>query len=198
VEFRDHLVGLQESRKERNRRLTKKLQELGLDVSLDEAEALGQGQTGRPHFARVLVEKGYVMDTREAFDRYLDESAPGYVERCDPSVESVLQSIREGGGLSSWAHPGRFLREAGVAVETLLGELAGKGLNAVEAYHTDHTPQEAERLRSVAQKLGLGVTGGSDFHGDTKPHVKLGSLHLPLALLDTLRSHRLRAPAEPS
>jgi len=93
-EFRSHLSCLQKARRERNQRLTKRLQELGLSVRLEEAEALGRSQTGRPHFAHLLVRKGYASGMRDAFDRYLDERAPGYVERRDPSLENVLRWIR--------------------------------------------------------------------------------------------------------
>ena len=121
-QFRAHLSCLQKARRERNQRLTKRLQQLGLSVHLEEAEALGRSQTGRPHFAQLLVRKGYASGMREAFDRYLDERAPGYVERRDASLENVLRWIREAGGVSSWAHPARFIREGDPPVEELFRE----------------------------------------------------------------------------
>jgi predicted metal-dependent phosphoesterase TrpH len=111
--FRDHLACLQKARRERNGRLSKRLKQLGFHVPLEEAEKLGCSQTGRPHFAQVMVAKGYVGSIREAFDSYLDEAAPGYVERRDPSPENVLRWIREADGIASWAHPLRFIRESG-------------------------------------------------------------------------------------
>ncbi len=188
-EFRAHLSCLQQGRRERNQRLTQRLQQLGLSVRLEEAQALGRFQTGRPHFAQLLVQKGYASSIRDAFDRYLDERAPGYVERRDPSLENVFGWLRTAGALSSWAHPARFLREGDSPVEEMFQELAAKGLTAIEAYHTDHSPEDAERFRRGAESLGLGVTGGSDYHGPNRTRAALASLNLPDSLLDTLRSY---------
>jgi 3',5'-nucleoside bisphosphate phosphatase len=188
-EFRGHLSCLQKARRERNQRLAKRLQQLGLSVRLEEAEALGRSQTGRPHFARLLVRKGYASGVRDAFDRYLDERAPGYVERRDASLENVLRWIREADGLSSWAHPARFIREGDPPAEEMFRELAAAGLAAVEAFHSDHSPEDAERFRRIAEGLHLGITGGSDFHGPNRTRAVLGSLNLPDSLLDNLRSY---------
>ena len=186
--FRDHLGGIQESRRERNQRLAAQLQSLGLDVTAEEAEALGHSQTGRPHFARVMVRKGHVANVREAFDRYLDESAPAFVARKDASVEDVLRWIRKAGGISSWAHPARFFRDRDLAVDETVGELAVKGLGAVEVFHSDHEPSETHRLKMTAERLGLGVTGGSDFHNPETARVQLGGLKIPDSLLEELRA----------
>ena len=189
-EFRRHLGCLQTSRRERNGRLAARLRELGLEVYREEAEQLGRSQTGRPHFARLLVDKGYVSDLREAFDRYLDESAPGFVERRDPSLENVIDWIHRAGGVVSWAHPVRMVRQSGLPVERLFREMADRGLDAIEAYHSDHGPQEQAEYLAQAAQIGLAVTGGSDFHGDPKPQITLGSVRLPPECLAALRSRR--------
>jgi predicted metal-dependent phosphoesterase TrpH len=187
-EFRRHLADLKVSRRERNRRLVARLRELGLDVTLEEAERLGKDQTGRPHFARLLVQKGYADSYREAFDRFLDEGAPGYVERDEPSLESVCSWIRDAGGISAWAHPGRVIAGADTEPAELFAEIAARGCLAIEAYHRDHTIDQGECYANVARGLGLGVTGGSDFHGPTPGGVPLGGLRLPYSLLEELRS----------
>ena len=187
--FRGHLACLQKARRERNGRLTERLRELGLSIRLEDAEKLGRSQTGRPHFAQLLVNRGYVSSIREAFAVYLDESAPGYVERRDPSLDNVLRWIREAGGISSWAHPARAIREAERSAQGLFEELAAKGLSAIEVYHGDHTPEEMAQFRSAAETLGLGITGGSDFHGAEKGRAQLGALNLPSSLLEALRAH---------
>src|SRR5581483_9227475 len=84
ADFRQWVVDLQASRRDRNIRLAARLRELGFDITLEEAEARGRGMTGRPHFARIMVEKGYVSSFRQAFDDYLDESAKAYVYRREP------------------------------------------------------------------------------------------------------------------
>ena len=190
--FRSHLAYLQKARRERNGRLTERLRQLGLSIRLEDAEKLGRSQTGRPHFAQLLVNKGYVSSIHEAFELYLDESAPGYVERRDPSLDNVLRWIREAGGISSWAHPARAVREAEGPAQDLFEELGAKGLNAIEVYHGDHTPEEMAQFRSAAETLGLGITGGSDFHGAEKGRAPLGALNLPSSLLEALRAHSRR------
>jgi len=186
-EFRGHLRCLQTARRERNDRLAARLRELGLEVEREEVEKLGHSQTGRPHFALLLVNKGYAADIREAFDRYLDESAPGYVERSDPSLTNVLGWIHKAGGLASWAHPGRMIQHSGLPAASLFQEMAYHGLDAVEAFHSDHTGEEQEVYSFQAAKLGLAVTGGSDFHGDAKPHIELGRVGISLGGLEVLR-----------
>jgi predicted metal-dependent phosphoesterase TrpH len=188
ADFREWVRGMQVSRRERNVRLAARLRELGLDVTLEEAEARGRGMTGRPHFAQIMVEKGYVANFRQAFDEYLDESKKGYVYRREPRFDEGVAKIREAGGVASLAHPARVKGD----VPALLPELCAAGLDAIEAYHSDHSPRETELYLGLARRYGLKVTGGSDFHGDLKPEVRLGSgcdgnLNIPREVLDQLR-----------
>jgi len=169
--FREWVLELQASRRERNQRLAVRLRELGFDVSVEEAEARGRGMTGRPHFAQIMVEKGYVSNLRQAFDEYLDESAKGYVYRREPSFAEGVRHIRDAGGIASLAHP---IRVAG-DVSAMMPELCAAGLTAIEAYHSDHGPHETELYLGLAKQYGLLVTGGSDFHGSMKPEVSLGT-----------------------
>jgi len=189
AEFRNWVLDLQTSRRERNVRLAARLQELGFDITLEEAEARGRGMTGRPHFAQIMVEKGYVANLRQAFDDYLDESAKGYVWRREPQFAEGVAHIRETGGIASLAHPVRVNGD----VPALMPELCDAGLNALEAYHSDHGPRETDLYLRLARHYGLLATGGSDFHGIVKPEVKLGTgcdgnLKVPDDLLDRLRN----------
>jgi 3',5'-nucleoside bisphosphate phosphatase len=188
-EFRTWVLDQQAARRERNVRLVARLQELGFDITLEEAEARGRGLTGRPHFAQILVEKGYVSSLRQAFDDYLDESAKGYVYRREPQFAEGVRRIREAGGIASLAHPVRVPGD----VRALMPELCDAGLNALEAYHSDHSGENTELYLDLAKRYGLRVTGGSDFHGAVKPGVKLGSgcggnLKIPMDLMDRLRA----------
>ena len=194
AEFRNWVLDMQASRRERNVRLVARLRELGFDITLEEAEARGRGMTGRPHFAQIMVEKGYVANLRQAFDDYLDESAKGYVWRREPQFAEGVARIREAGGIASLAHPVRVHGN----VPSLMPELCEAGLNALEAYHSDHGPQETEMYVGLARQYGLLVTGGSDFHGAVKPDVKLGTgcdgnLHVPDDLLTRLRNGHVAA-----
>jgi 3',5'-nucleoside bisphosphate phosphatase len=187
-DFRCWVLELQAARRDRNVRLVARLQELGFDITLAEAEARGRGMTGRPHFAQLMVEKGYVKDLREAFDDYLDEAAKGYVYRQEPLFTEGVERIRHAGGIASLAHPVRVKGD----VPALMPELCAGGLNAIEAYHSDHTPADTQLYLSLASQYGIHVTGGSDFHGAVKPGVMLGTgagnLHIPDDLIDRLRS----------
>jgi predicted metal-dependent phosphoesterase TrpH len=189
AEFRTWVLDLQAARRERNIRLVARLQELGFDITLEEAESRGRGMTGRPHFARIMVEKGYVANLRQAFDDYLDESAQGYVYRREPLFAEAVTHIRKAGGIASLAHPVRVKGN----VPALMPELCGAGLNAIEAYHSDHDAAHTEQYLSLAAQYGLMVTGGSDFHGAVKPGVMLGTgcggnLRIPAELLANLRA----------
>jgi len=185
--FRRWVLEVQASRRERNVRLAQRLRELGFDITIEEAEARGRGMTGRPHFAQIMVEKGYVRGFREAFDEYLDESAKGYVYRHEPQFAEGVKRVREAGGVASLAHPIRVNGD----VPALMPELRDAGMNAIEAYHSDHDADHTAMYLALAKQYGMLVTGGSDFHGDVKPGVKLGTgyggnLHIPEDLLDRL------------
>jgi len=188
-DFRTWVLDAQAARRDRNIRLVARLQELGFDITLEEAEARGRGMTGRPHFAAIMVEKGYVTDFRQAFDDYLDESAKGYVYRQEPQFAEGVERIRAAGGIASLAHPVRVKGD----VPSLLPELVEAGMNAIEAYHSDHTAEDTALYLCLAKQYGLLVTGGSDFHGAVKPGVMLGTgcagnLKIPEDLLDRLRT----------
>jgi len=188
-DFRTWVLDQQAARRDRNLRLVARLRELGFDITLAEAEARGKGMTGRPHFAQIMVEKGYVANLRLAFDDYLDESARGYVYRREPLFAEGVAHIRNAGGIASLAHPVRVKGD----VAALMPELLDAGLNAMEAYHSDHTASDTALYLGLARKYGLLVTGGSDFHGTVKPGVNLGTgcqgnLSIPEDLLEKLRA----------
>jgi len=197
-DFRAWLDEIQESRRDRNRRLAAKLQSLGVEITLDEVQAMGRTLTGRPHFAKVLLRKGYVSTIQEAFDRYLDESAKAYVDRHEPSFADGVQRIRQAGGLPSLPHPTRLIRHRRGGMEDLVQEMVDQGLLGIEVYHSDHGPADVEQFSALASRFDLAVTGGSDFHGDTKPDVHLGTgvngnLAIPRAVLERMRElHRRR------
>jgi 3',5'-nucleoside bisphosphate phosphatase len=191
--FRDWLLALQTSRRERNLRLVDRLRSLGVDLSLEEVEAKGRSITGRPHFARVLVEKGYVANQEAAFREYLAESAKGYVERREIPMREGIERVTAAGGLPSLAHPIRVATKVERGLEEWLVEMRAMGLRAIEAFHSDHRPEDVARYLDLAARLDLGVTGGSDFHGANKPRIELGrgfqaNLNIPRSVLDRLRS----------
>jgi hypothetical protein len=188
-DFRTWIRELQESRRERNIRLIARLQQLGLDVTLEQVQARGGEMTGRPHFAQLLLEKGYVSSLQQAFDEYLDESAKGYVTRREPQFAEAVKHIRDAGGIASLAHPVRIRED----VAAILPGLRAVGLNAIEAYHSDHSSSQTALYLELAAQHGLLVTGGSDFHGAAKPEIRLGTgrggnLEVPDDVVDRLRA----------
>ena len=190
--FRHWLSELQAERKARNIKLIANLRASGVEIELGEVEALGRSLAGRPHFARILVQKGYSKSTDHAFRDYLGETAPGFVERESPDIALAIQQVIAGGGIPVAAHPIRLgLRDA-EDEEAAIADMRDAGLQGLEVYHSDHSPADAARYSSLAGKYGLAVTGGSDFHGANKPKIGLGSgmggnVIVPKQVLDNLR-----------
>jgi hypothetical protein len=177
------LVAQREDRIRRARAVGERLAALGASVDI---EALIAGQNGqpllRPHIARALVEAGHVRNGWEAFERYIGEGKPAYVARQGATPAEVVAIIRQAGGVSSMAHPGVTRQDA------LIPELAAAGLDALEVYHTDHTAEDTAKYLALAHRLGLGVSGGSDYHGARSEHSNgFGVVHLPAADLAALR-----------
>jgi 3',5'-nucleoside bisphosphate phosphatase len=191
-EFRDWVTALLTTRRERNIRLVAKLQSMGVPIELSEVERLGRSLTGRPHFARVLIEKGFAADYEDAFRKYIDESAPGFVERQAPGVAEAAEKVDAAGGLAVLAHPIRLGMRDAAAEEVLVKQLRDEGIRGIEVYHSDHGVEDVRRYLGIAKKYDLAVTGGSDFHGDAKPQVALGTgrngnLDIPRSVLQALR-----------
>ncbi len=192
--FRGWLAEMQATRRDRNLRMAARLRSLGVDISIEEVERKGRSLAGRPHFAKLMLEKGYVSTIQQAFDEYLDESAKGYVDRQEPDLTLAIERIAAAGGISSIAHPVRLNYRDPVEMRGVVAEMRDAGLSALEVYHSDHGPKEVEQYLGLAKEFDLGMSGGSDFHGDVKPGIRLGSgagnLNIPLSVLEQLREIR--------
>jgi len=197
AEFHAWIAKMQSARLDRNVRLAARLQSLNVDIRLQEVLAAGRSIAGRPHFAKLLVQKGYCGTIPEAFKKFLDESAPGFVEREEPGLEEAIRRIRDAGGIPSLAHPIRLGKRDQAEEERLIAGMCDAGLMALEAYHSDHDAEDTERYIALARKYGMLITGGSDFHGAHKPLINLGTgfkrnLKLPMSLLDALLQEGVR------
>lgn len=161
---------LRRGRDERKYRIVDFLAEKGLPVSLEEVEALaGSGLVARPHFARVMVAHGYVKDTREAFDRYLDTDEYQRIERIKASAKDCVAAIHSAGGKAVLAHPYQ-LKLPDAELERLVAYLKENGLDGLECHYPQHTAQQKAFYLGLAEKYGLHVSSGSDFHGpDVRP-----------------------------
>lgn len=185
------LEKLQEARKNRNPEIIRNLKRLGIAISLDEVEReAGEGQPGRPHIAALLVKKGVVGSIDEAFDRYLGNGKPGYVDKSRIECSRAIELINTAGGIPVLAHPCLLELETGAQLEELLQEMIAMGLKGLEVFFTDHTAEQTRRFAELAARHQLLMTGGTDFHGATLPDVRLGvgkgSLHVPYAIYERL------------
>jgi predicted metal-dependent phosphoesterase TrpH len=191
AELNRRLATLRNSRHDRNPRIIEKLNELGLAVTYDEVRALaGTESVGRPHIARVLMSKGYVASAKEAFDRYLSEGAAAYVPRDLPAPAEAITWIRAARGVAVLAHP-TWVKESAEGLYRLCDKLKGEGLGGIEVHYSTHTAQQTAEYLNIAKRLDLLVTGGSDFHGLTKPDIEVGvgrgGLKVPEQLLGPLK-----------
>ena len=191
-EFSGWLVGLQDKRRDRNRRLVGNLQKLGVEITLEEVEAIGKSQAGRPHFASILLQKKYVKTMQEAFDKYLAENGRAFTEREEVPLEEGIQRMRAAGGIPVMAHPVRLGRRTHEEEIEWITAAAGMGMLGLEVRHSDHDAAAVARYTALAERLGLLTTGGSDYHGSYKPDIKLGTgkngnVSVPAAWLEKLR-----------
>ena len=162
------------ARVERMERIIENLQKMGVPITVEEVEAVAGGAIGRPHIAQVLIAHGLVPDVRTAFREYIGVGAKAYVERRKMTSEQVIANIRDAGGVPVLAHGG-LLRIGEVELNQWIDSMAKKGLMGLECYHNAHTPQMERLLRAAAERNGLLVTGGSDFHGASRPDVEMGT-----------------------
>lgn len=173
--FQDLLTGVRDDREERNLKMLERLGELNMPLTLEDVVEHATGDiVARPHFARAMVKRGYVSDTRQAFTRYLRDGGPAHVVVGRPRPVDAVMAIRAAGGAASIAHPRQIALGDDDAWEAFFSELVDAGLAGIEV---DHPSQDAEQRRyfgAWAKRFGLVWTGGSDFHGAAKAHIELG------------------------
>ena len=185
------LATQQQARITRVQALADRLAELGMPIdvgALIEQATRDPGRSiGRPQVARAMIEAGHVVDSGEAFDRWLTRGAPAFVPRSGPSSADVIRVIHAAGGIASIAHPGADNLGSG------MNSFIASGLDAVEAYHPDHDVHTAHWYVAAARDRRLLVTGGSDFHGDPAHGMNPGSVLLPPAEWERLDAARKNA-----
>ena len=181
------------ARRRRGEQIVAKLQALGVAIELEDVQArLGGGDNGalgRPHVARALVDCGACDNISDAFRRYLGRGRAAYVEKPLPKLSDVTSLVHEVGGLTVAAHLGDHGTEAQLRI------FQDQGLDCVEVRHPSHAPAVEQRLTKIAERLGLGISGGSDWHGDTEMgdnHAALGGIEVPLEWLERLELVRER------
>jgi predicted metal-dependent phosphoesterase TrpH len=183
--LRRFLADQRRRRIERVGQMIERLASLGMVLNRDEilqpAIADPNRAAGRPWIARALVASGYVATTDEAFEQWLATGRPAFIPRSGPSPEVVFERIHEAGGVASLAHPGLLSHDDWVV------DFSSRGLDALEAYHSEHTADDRVRYVALARRLGLAVSGGSDFHADPHGAPEPGAVALPRDEFDQLR-----------
>lgn len=191
-EFESVLAKIRQGRAGRNDTIIKNLGKLGFDLTMEEVAAFaGEDVVGRPHFAQAMMKRGYVKDKQEAFDKYLAKGKPGYAERYRMSDSESIAEILRVGGVPVLAHPFTLELDAG-ALDKYVGDLVDMGLQGIEVYYSEHNKAQVDQYLALTEKYDIAATGGSDFHGEVNPKVKLGrgfgNLRVEDALLDRLEA----------
>nr|MDK2850674.1 3,5-nucleoside bisphosphate phosphatase [Candidatus Cloacimonadota bacterium] len=170
-------------RRERAVKMIELLKDLGISIDLSDVVAMAGAQEliARPHIAQVLAQKGFVRNKNEAFDRYIGNFKPAYVPKPERSVPEILSVIHSAGGFAIIAHPGKLADPA------YLEEFIDMGIDGLEAWHPDHYQYQVDEFIEIAQKKGLYVTAGSDFHGENENTQLFDMVPASQFILDSVR-----------
>jgi predicted metal-dependent phosphoesterase TrpH len=181
-------VFLEKQRADRARRMAAiadRLADMGKPITRDEwlAPRRPGESLGRPLIARALVKAGHVADTRQAFDTLIGQGRPAFVPRIGPCPAEVIGIIKRAGGLASLAHPGLLKRD------DLIPAMIDAGLTAVEAFHSEHDGPATAHYLAFADRHGILVSGGSDYHGENeRRRAAFGTIGLPRDRFEKLQA----------
>ncbi len=188
------LARIREARDARNREMVERFRRAGYAVSYGELLETAAGESvGRPHMARLLVRKGICASTREAFARFLGDDRSMYVPRLRASPGEGLALLQREGATTVLAHP-MLLRAPFPALEAMVERLAGMGLDGLEVWHSEHDAAAVRKAAGLAERHGLAISGGSDYHGNARDEVRLGRVWgngtVPWSVLEGLAARR--------
>lgn len=189
--FQNRLREFVDSRTNRNKKMCSLLQQFGIPVTYEELlEAYPDSVITRAHYARFMLEKGYVKSRQEAFERYLGDHAPCFIPREKITPAQAVQLILQTGGVPVLAHPILY-HMSEEHLDKLVKELKESGLMGIEAIYSTYSAADERQIRALAAKYDLLISGGSDFHGANKPGLDLGvgygKLFVPLNLLGEIK-----------
>lgn len=175
--FREKINRLRNNRQIRNIKMIELLKENNLEITEEEVINQKEGgnlnNTGRPHIARAMVDRGYVKDINEAFDKYLKKGRLCYADKETYSPKECIKMIKEAGGVAIWAHPYHTTKDR-ERFEEILDELILYGLDGFECMYSEYPIEYQKMYIDIAEEKGLLKSGGSDFHGENRGAVKLG------------------------
>lgn len=193
--MRNALTVFRSARRERAEGIVRLLNGLGVRITFDDVLAVAQDAAiGRPHIARALVENGWAMDLRDAFDRYLGAGRPAYLDKRRITIPEAIELIHRCGGIAVLAHPGPE------GTHERIARLAAMGMDGVEVIHPSHAPDDRVRLLALTKELNLVPSGGSDSHGNADGVRVVGAMKVPGEWLDLqqARARTIRGATPPS
>lgn len=185
--FHEKLAYFQKRRAERAEKIVKKLREQGLKLQYEELYEITENMNnaGRLHIAKLLVKKNFALSIKDAFNKYLAEGRPAYVEKAKLTVSEAVELIKEAKGISILAHPVLLDKD------NMISQWAKEGLNGLEAFHPDHSYEDMGRYLDIANKNNMLVSGGSDCHGSGKDHTRIGKIKLPYSYYEQLKKFQM-------
>ncbi len=180
-------------REERNHKMVQRLREEGFDFTYEELRGtFPESVLTRAHFARFLMDRGFVKDMDTVFRKYIGNDCRCYVPREKITPLEAIELIHMGGGLAFFAHP--ILCHMNYdRLDAFVRTLKEHGLDGLEAVYSTYSPGDERSIRRLAEKYGLLISGGSDFHGTNKPYIQLGTgrgnLKVPYCFLQNMKNH---------
>jgi predicted metal-dependent phosphoesterase TrpH len=200
IDFRDDKLNralnfLRAEREKRNHKIAAILAAMNITISVAEIEQeAGEGSGGRPHIARLLVQKGYVTSMQEAFERFLKKGAPAYVEKVKLDEQQGIELIHDADGLSILAHPSTLGYDEKQQLADKILHLRNLGLDGIEVYSSFHNQELSRWLEEFAQQNDMAISGGSDFHGANKQGIQIGigkgNLNIPDRIYQQLQTYK--------
>ncbi len=193
-ELETFLARLRDIRNIRNNQILEKLATIGRPLSLETVFAESGGESiGRPHIAKAMVRQGYIEHMDDAFRLYIGKDKPAFVPKVDLRPEDAVQMLHNMGATVAFAHPMLLRCPKGWQAE-LVARLRPYGLDAIEAYHSEHSAVDERYCVDIAARHQLLLTGGSDYHGKSKSRIRLGvgkgGLRVSVAILEKLKAQR--------
>jgi len=177
------LARIRESRVGRAQKMLEKLRDLGLPLEWQRVLDLARGESiCRPHIAQAMLEKGYISNEREAFERYIGRGGPAYIGREKVGPADAVGIVKKAGGIPVLAHPADIIN-----VDNIIVELKAAGLAGLEAYYGQYDSKTVKRVVKLAARHGLLTTGGTDYHHFCDDReVPLGSVNIPVGSIEKL------------
>ena len=193
---------LLKERNERAQRIIRKLTENGVDITMQELlDEAGEGAIGRPHVAKILVRKGVVGSIQEAFDIWLAKGKPAYMDKTKLGESDAIKMIHDAGGLAIMAHSHLMHYDTFAEARDKLLELKELGLDGFEVFYSGMPKEYTDGLLALAESHSFAISGGSDYHGDNKPGIFMGTgkdndLNIPDTILEHLKTFQLKKEAQ--